>query len=80
MPTLAADQKLCKDLLPEVSRTFTLSIELLPESMREPVRVAYLLCRIVGHHRGRGGFADRPEARPLPGLRPMPHGRRAGAG
>jgi farnesyl-diphosphate farnesyltransferase len=34
-------------MLPRVSRTFALSIEALPERLREPVRVSYLLCRIV---------------------------------
>jgi farnesyl-diphosphate farnesyltransferase len=34
-------------MLPEVSRTFALSIEALPEALRDAVRVAYLLCRIV---------------------------------
>lgn len=33
--------------LRSVSRTFALSIELLPESLRGAVRTAYLLCRIV---------------------------------
>jgi len=34
-------------MLPEVSRTFALSIEALPEPLRSSVRTAYLLCRIV---------------------------------
>lgn len=33
--------------LRSVSRTFALSIELLPESLRAAVRTAYLLCRVV---------------------------------
>jgi len=41
------DEAFCIELLPRVSRTFALSIEMLPEDLREPVRVAYLLCRIV---------------------------------
>ena len=42
-----ADQAFCVEMLPKVSRTFTLSIERLPESLSDAVRVAYLLCRIV---------------------------------
>jgi geranylgeranyl pyrophosphate synthase/phytoene/squalene synthetase len=41
------DRAFCVDHLPRVSRTFALSIELLPESLRESVRVAYLLCRVL---------------------------------
>jgi len=45
--SLAADRRACVAFLPQVSRTFALSIEALPPELREPVRVAYLLCRIV---------------------------------
>lgn len=41
------DRAFCRQVLPLVSRTFALSIEALPEDLRETVRVAYLLCRIV---------------------------------
>lgn len=41
------DRELCKRMLPEVSRTFALSIAALPDSLRDAVQVAYLLCRIV---------------------------------
>ena len=41
------DIRFCEDLLPQVSRTFALSIEMLPEALREYVRVAYLLCRVL---------------------------------
>jgi farnesyl-diphosphate farnesyltransferase len=41
------DRRACAAWLPRVSRTFALSIELLPDSLREAVRVAYLLCRVV---------------------------------
>ena len=37
----------CRAVLPRVSRTFALSIEALPVTLREAVRIAYLLCRIV---------------------------------
>jgi farnesyl-diphosphate farnesyltransferase len=37
----------CEAMLPRVSRTFALSIAALRESLREPIRVGYLLCRIV---------------------------------
>jgi farnesyl-diphosphate farnesyltransferase len=45
--SLAQDRAACVRALPLVSRTFALSIEALPQELREPVRVAYLLCRIV---------------------------------
>jgi farnesyl-diphosphate farnesyltransferase len=41
------DREFCAEMLPKVSRTFALSITALPESLRDAVRVAYLLCRIV---------------------------------
>ncbi|MGF1510786.1 MAG: polyprenyl synthetase family protein [Myxococcota bacterium] len=34
-------------ILPEVSRTFALSIEALPEELRDAVRISYLLCRML---------------------------------
>lgn len=43
----AEDLSTCVEILPRVSRTFALSIEALPEDLREAVRVAYLLCRVV---------------------------------
>jgi farnesyl-diphosphate farnesyltransferase len=46
-PNLRADREFCRQLLPQVSRTFALSIELLPANLRDAVRVSYLLCRIV---------------------------------
>ncbi len=44
---LVDDRAFCVAALPRVSRSFALSIEALPPNMREPVRVAYLLCRVV---------------------------------
>ncbi len=41
------DWRFCAQLLPKVSRTFALSIGALPESLRDAIRVAYLLCRAV---------------------------------
>lgn len=41
------DRDFCVALLPEVSRTFALSIEMLPDALRDAVRVSYLLCRVV---------------------------------
>ncbi len=41
------DQAYCKAILPQVSRTFALSIEALPEPLRRAIRTAYLLCRVV---------------------------------
>ena len=43
----AEDLSTCVEILPRVSRTFALSIEALPEELREAVRVSYLLCRVV---------------------------------
>jgi farnesyl-diphosphate farnesyltransferase len=45
--SLERDRATCAAHLPRVSRTFTLSIQALPPRLREPVQVAYLLCRIV---------------------------------
>ena len=44
---LKDDAAFCAAMLPLVSRTFSLSIEALPISLRDAVRVAYLLCRIL---------------------------------
>src|SRR5437879_6584962 len=41
------DRGFCEAMLPRVSRTFALSIQALPSSLRDAVTVAYLLCRIV---------------------------------
>lgn len=43
----AVDLEFCHEMLPAVSRTFALSIHALPESLRNAVAIAYLLCRIV---------------------------------
>ena len=43
--SLAADRDFCRAILPGVSRTFALNIGLLSGSLRESVRIAYLLCR-----------------------------------
>jgi len=43
----AADRKFCDRMLPRVSRTFALSISMLPDSLRDAVGTAYLLCRVV---------------------------------
>jgi farnesyl-diphosphate farnesyltransferase len=61
------DALFCWEILPRVSRTFALSIETLPLQLCEPVRLAYLLCRIVDT------IEDQPsETLPPP---PMGHGR-----
>jgi farnesyl-diphosphate farnesyltransferase len=52
------DDAFCERLLPEVSRTFALSIALLPEALRPAVRTAYLLCRIVDCIEDEADFAD----------------------
>ncbi len=45
-------------LLPKVSRTFALSIAMLPQGLQEPVRVSYLLCRMADT------IEDEPELEP----------------
>lgn len=45
--TAAQDAAFCAAILPRVSRTFALSIEALPDTLRPAVRTAYLLCRLV---------------------------------
>ena len=42
---VASARAYCRRVLPEVSRTFAINIELLDGALREVVRVAYLLCR-----------------------------------
>lgn len=42
-----SDLAFCDEMLPKVSRTFALSIQSLPAGLREPICVAYLLCRAV---------------------------------
>ncbi len=37
----------CAAMLPKVSRSFALSISLLPDALRVPVRTGYLLCRVL---------------------------------
>jgi farnesyl-diphosphate farnesyltransferase len=46
-PRLPRAQQFAHDLLPAVSRTFALSIRLLPGSLGDAVLTAYLLCRIA---------------------------------
>jgi hydroxymethylglutaryl-CoA reductase len=46
-PSEECDLAFCHEMLPEVSRTFALSIHALPDSLRNAVAIAYLLCRIV---------------------------------
>ncbi len=40
-------QVICREILPKVSRSFTLAIQALPEPTRDYICVAYLLCRMV---------------------------------
>jgi farnesyl-diphosphate farnesyltransferase len=46
-PRLPRAQQFARELLPAVSRTFALSIRLLPGSLGDAVLTAYLLCRIA---------------------------------
>ncbi|UCG85235.1 MAG: phytoene/squalene synthase family protein [Gemmatimonadota bacterium] len=41
------EREFCEDMLPKVSRTFTICIRLLPEDLRHAVLLAYLLCRVA---------------------------------
>ncbi len=41
------DWSFCATILPEVSRTFALSISALPPALSDAIRIAYLLCRAV---------------------------------
>ncbi len=43
----ARDAAFCRRMLPQVSRTFALSIAMLPPTLRDAVGDAYLICRIV---------------------------------
>ncbi len=63
-PAPAEAREFCRRTLPRVSRTFALNIELLSGSLREAVRVAYLLCRAADTIEDRwAGSAEEIEAR-----------------
>ncbi len=53
--------KFCRELLPEVSRTYALNIPVLPEPLDGVVTVAYLLCRIADalEDEAQGGVPER---------------------
>ncbi|MBW2525603.1 MAG: hydroxymethylglutaryl-CoA reductase, degradative [Deltaproteobacteria bacterium] len=57
VPASEADHEFGRRLLPAVSRTFALSIEALPQALRESVRVAYLLCRVADSFEDAAGIA-----------------------
>lgn len=44
---MSAETQYCRDVLPAVSRTFALGIELLRDPLRDEIGVAYLICRIL---------------------------------
>ena len=44
---VAEAERFAREILPAVSRTFALSIRLLPGALGRAVRTAYLLCRIA---------------------------------
>jgi len=58
----SADPDFCRAVLPRVSRTFAVSIEALPPGLREAVRTAYLLCRIVDTVEDQVGLAPADRA------------------
>jgi farnesyl-diphosphate farnesyltransferase len=41
------DIRWCREVLPDVSRTFALGIEMLKDPLRDEIGVAYLICRIL---------------------------------
>lgn len=41
------DRERCREILPSVSRTFALTIQVLPNDLRDAVTIAYLLCRLA---------------------------------
>lgn len=43
----AQDLLFAREMLPEVSRTFAPGIDVLPDGLADPVRLAYLLCRVA---------------------------------
>jgi farnesyl-diphosphate farnesyltransferase len=47
MTVSLADRDYCREILPAVSRTFALGIELLRDPLRDEIGVAYLICRIL---------------------------------
>jgi farnesyl-diphosphate farnesyltransferase len=46
-PDRVAAERFCREILPAVSRTFALSIRVLPGDLQRAVLAAYLLCRIA---------------------------------
>ena len=46
-PAARESVEFCRAILPSVSRTFALSIRLLPGALNDAVLVSYLLCRIA---------------------------------
>jgi farnesyl-diphosphate farnesyltransferase len=47
VPTIDEAERYCREILPRVSRTFAISIRLLPGELGRAVLTAYLLCRIA---------------------------------
>src|SRR5689334_25416338 len=45
--TRSAAIEFCREILPAVSRTFSISIRLLPGELGAAIRCAYLICRIA---------------------------------
>jgi len=59
MSTVKEARELCIDLLPGVSRTFAMTIPVLPEELRSPVACSYLLCRIADNIEDHPDLSDR---------------------
>ena len=56
--TVGSSWAFCRDILPEVSRTFALTIPVLPEPLSDSVCCAYLLCRIADTIEDRSDLED----------------------
>src|SRR5689334_15339646 len=57
VPGMVDDLAYCREKLVDVSRTFSKPIELLPERLRVPVTVGYLLCRVADTVEDHAGLA-----------------------
>ena len=70
------DLEWCRSMLPRVSRTFAMGIQMLPHPFEPWVTVGYLLCRVVEvgrvqvHLLPEIGVQPRPQHRPRRALAP----------
>ena len=64
-----ARRHFCARVLPQVSRTFSLVIRLLPPSLSHTVGVSYLVCRLADTLEDQPGIPREERLRLLAGLR-----------